>query len=242
MEQNLQKMTAMTLNVQCWNITPERLANLCVMVRKYMPDLLGVQEATPQWMETLREALPEYACVGVGREKKLDGEASAIFYKKDLFTQIASATNWLSETPYVAGSKLPDSDYVRVISWVLLHRNSDGKPFLHVNTHLNWGDVQVRQLNILFDRIKEMSDVDTLLTGDFNADSRGPGYPLILKNGFADTHELAAEKNQEDNSNEIDYLFLRAAQVEVLKHHRCEEPINGEAISDHYPVYIEMII
>ncbi len=239
-----EKMTAMTLNVQCWDVTPERLANLIIMVRKYMPDMLGVQEATPIWIETFKSSLPEYACIGVGRENGTNdaksGEHSAVLYRKDRFTLVDSATKWLSETPDVPGSKLAASDYVRVATWARLKRISDGKEILHINTHLNWGDVAIPQTQVILNEVAKQGDLPVLFTGDLNISAEHPCYRFILDNGFVDTVDIADEKTWEGNGKEIDFLFLRAKDIKVLKHHRCEEMINGAPISDHFPVLIEM--
>ncbi len=65
-------------------------------------DILGMQEVLPNQMNDLKERLPEYTAIGVGREDGKDtGEYCPLFYKKDRFEEIKSGNFWLSETPDV---------------------------------------------------------------------------------------------------------------------------------------------
>lgn len=241
MEKAKELLTAMTLNVQCWNVTEARLVNLPTMIRKYMPDLLGVQEATTKWMDTLKEALPEYECVGLGREANLHGERSAVFFKKEKFTLLESATKWLSPTPDVPGSKFEDSAYIRICTYAVLCRKSDGKELMHLNTHLDWMNMSQKQIAVMFELVKD-KDYPILLTGDFNLYPTTSNYQMILDNGYVDSHTIAKDTNWQSDGKEIDFLFFHAPEVEVLQHRLCTELINGERVSDHHPVYIEFML
>ena len=69
-------------------------------------DILGTQEVLHNQLEDLKQRLPEYGVIGVGREDgKEKGEYSALWYQKDRFNLLDSGYFWLSETPEVAGSK-----------------------------------------------------------------------------------------------------------------------------------------
>ena len=81
----------------------DRAANA---IRFYDVDILGTQEVLHNQLEDLKQRLPEYGVIGVGREDgKEKGEYSALWYKKDRFNLLDSGYFWLSETPEVAGSK-----------------------------------------------------------------------------------------------------------------------------------------
>src|SRR5690349_18297789 len=66
-----------------WSNRKEKVYSL---IKKYDPEIFGVQEAMHDQMQDLRANLSNYEYVGVGREDgKEKGEYSAIFYKKDRF-------------------------------------------------------------------------------------------------------------------------------------------------------------
>ena len=65
----------------------------------------------------MKEALPSYDYIGVGRDDgKEKGEHSAIFYRTDKFDVIEKGDFWLSETPDVP-SKGWDAVLPRICSW-----------------------------------------------------------------------------------------------------------------------------
>ena len=86
-----------------WEYRKERAANA---IRFYDVDILGTQEVLHNQLEDLKQRLPEYEVIGVGREDgKEKGEYSALWYKRERFNLLDSGYFWLSETPEVAGSK-----------------------------------------------------------------------------------------------------------------------------------------
>ena len=108
-----------------WKFRKDRAANA---IRFYNVDILGTQEVLHNQLEDLKQRLPEYDVIGVGREDgKEKGEYSALWYKKDRFTLIDSGYFWLSETPEVAGSKGWDGACERIASWAKLKDKVTGK-------------------------------------------------------------------------------------------------------------------
>ena len=148
----------------------KRVDRVIEIILKYRPAVIGVQEATDNWMGILRERLGDiYTVVGVGRNAEGHDEHSAILYRTAEFDCLESGTKWLSDTPDVAGSKFADSHYTRIMTYALFSRKSDGKQFLHVNTHLDYGttnkeeQVKVEQMQVLFDQIQN-SSADFIIT------------------------------------------------------------------------------
>ena len=86
-----------------WRFRKERAAEAIV---SRGIDLLGTQEVLANQFADLRELLPGYEAVGVGREDgAAQGEFNAVFWRADRFTLLDSGTFWLSETPETPGSK-----------------------------------------------------------------------------------------------------------------------------------------
>ena len=76
------------------------------LIKKYNPDIIGVQEALHHQLTDIQQNLPQYEFFGVGRDDgKQKGEHSAIFIRKKRFKILEQNTFWLSETPEVPGSK-----------------------------------------------------------------------------------------------------------------------------------------
>ena len=68
------------------------------VIRDYLPDVLGVQEARDLQIEDLRTALPEYEFYGIGRDDgKTEGEFSGIYFLANRFTKKDAGSFWLSD-------------------------------------------------------------------------------------------------------------------------------------------------
>lgn len=135
----------------------------------------------------------------------------------------------------------PPAAYVRICTWAALRRISDGKELLHINTHLDWESNNMKQIAVMLDLIKD-KPYPVLMTGDFNAKPTSPNYRMVLDHGYVDSYSVAKERNWESVGKEIDYLFFKAPDVQVLEYHVCDELINGEKVSDHDPVYIKFLM
>ncbi len=236
-------MTSMSFNLLVSNCTPERIERVLTMIRKHMPDTLGVQEASETWMEALRQGLgEEYAPVGVGRDSGGKGEHSAIFYRTACFTVVESGTKWLSSTPDVV-SKVEGSICNRVFTYAILRRNSDEKQFLCINTHTDHtkdGNVRLEQVKVLMEFVKHYSDLPVVISGDFNDTALQPSIQYVLNSGMKNASKLAFEASDTPTfkTSVIDYFFLSADDFSVYTYAVDDALIDGEAPSDHNPVLI----
>ena len=240
---------AMSYNVYIGKQTEERHGNVAEMIRNYSPDLLGVQETDIKWMRYLSEAFPEYSYVGEGRDGGEKGEYSAIFYRKDKYKVIDSATKWLSDTPDVV-SKVPESSLNRVFSYALLERISDGKKFVHVNTHFEHrNDIsREKQAEVLAAALRKF-DLPVLLTGDFNTQAGTKAFSTVVNAGVTDSMAIAEKVESvgtfhgyENINSTIDFCFVTADKISVSKYRVCDDKIGGDYPSDHHPVYIEITL
>lgn len=239
-----------------WKYRKDRAANA---VRFYDADILGTQEVLSNQLADLKERLPEYTAIGVGREDgKEEGEFSALFFKKDRFEELESGTFWLSETPEVAGSLGWDGACRRVATWARLKDNLSGKTILALNTHLDHvGQVARREgINLIFRKVKELGQgADVIVTGDFNStpDSdvvkhiTNPDDPDHLNDSKAlagivygpswswhDFGELPYDRRPL-----IDYVFV-SGDIDVDRYGVLAETENGEFLSDHAPVLVTL--
>lgn len=236
-----------------WELRRDRVADA---IRFYQPDILGTQEVLANQLDDLRERLEAYDVVGVGREDGArQGEAAALWWRRDRWELLDSGNFWLSETPEVAGSMGWDGACVRIASWALLRDRSTGRELLALNTHLDHvGEMARREgVSLILNRVEQLSGGrPVVVTGDFNStpdsdvvghvtdralayhldDSRslstlvyGPAW------SFHDFGRLPVERRVL-----IDYVFthgLHPARYGVLA-----ETHNGQWLSDHCPVLV----
>jgi endonuclease/exonuclease/phosphatase family metal-dependent hydrolase len=166
------------------NQWPKRTYKVVALIKKYDPDILGVQEAIHHQLMDLVKSLPEYGYIGVGRDDgKTKGEYSAILYKKKRFKVIQQKTFWLSKTPDVPGSKDWDAAITRVASWGVLKDNKTKTEFLMMNTHFDHmgKDARTNSATLLKQKAIELGkNLPVILTGDFNCLREDPPYAAIM--------------------------------------------------------------
>ncbi|MCQ2432502.1 MAG: endonuclease/exonuclease/phosphatase family protein [Clostridia bacterium] len=238
----------MSFNLWCGGVTPERTERVFAMIRKYDPDILGVQEATPQWMKLLKEAFPAYTACGIGREGGDKGEYSAVFAKNARFTVKSECTRWLTGTPeefsFVEGSLCP-----RVYTCAELTDNCDGSRLYHVNTHLDHGPEEVRVIQAKYlHEFLETLDAPFSVTGDFNCEEgTSPSYQSFTASLIEDSKMKAEQKyaaptfhGYHDLKAIIDFCFIRRGDYTVEDYRVLDELIDGEHPSDHNPVLVTL--
>ncbi|KAI0059939.1 mannose-6-phosphatase [Artomyces pyxidatus] len=144
--------------------------------------LAGFQEALVRQVTDLAELLgSDFGWVGVGRDDGVAaGEFSPIFYKKSVFELLSNDTFWLSNTPFVAGSKFPGAGSVRIATATHFRVKATGKTFAYINTHLDDQSDDQRRLGaslILwrahFEAAQAGGHSTVLITGDFNSGEAG---------------------------------------------------------------------
>ena len=238
-------ISVMSYNVQVGN-SDNNPAGVTTMIRNYMPDLLGVQEADGEWMSVLNNRLSKngYAYVGIGRDSDGKGERSAIFYRADKFELISSQTLWLSATPDVV-SRVEGALCNRIVTMATFKRLSDGKIFTHANTHLDHSnsDVRSQQVTYLDRYIKEFTDGEFIVTGDFNFQPDNRVYAQMMSLGYENCAQLADyARGREDNTftggSMIDFCFRYGnTEFDPYFYAVCDELISGKTPSDHHAIF-----
>merc|ERR1719487_1802671 len=124
-----------------------RRQGLVDIVKKFGPDLLGLQEVLQDQLDYIKEELgDDYTHVGLPREydpktQKYSGEYSCVFFNNQRFELLDHSTFWLSETPDVPGSHGWDAACNRVCTWVKLRVKETKHVVFHFNTH--WDHVGI---------------------------------------------------------------------------------------------------
>lgn len=234
-----------------WDNRKEMLAK---QVQFYEPDFMGVQEALPNQMKYLGEALTDYDHVGVGRDDGKDkGEFSAIFYNKTKYKMLENHTFWLSETPNVP-SKGWDAAYNRVCTYGLFENHKTKQKIWVFNTHFDHVGNLARQnsVKLITDKIKEVNkdDFPFVVTGDFNLEENTESIKAMsaeLNDSkktaqfvFGPDGTFSAFEFHKPVTTRIDYIFTAKKKMKVLKYAVLSDSKDCRYPSDHLPVYVEL--
>lgn len=241
------------------NSWPYRYHNISRMIREQKPLVIGTQEVLLSMQEDLKPQLPDYTFFGVPR--KPDEEANTLLYNHLLLDLMNGGTFWLSDTPSRPFSSNPDSAYVRICTWAeFKHKKPPHKSFRVFNTHLDHINQRSRinGLSIIYEKIKyhQMQEkLPIVLMGDFNdtPDSKTlleikryadfdiyptvPTHPISSEHGISTFHGF----NGPYIGDPIDYIFI-TKDIKCLSYHILTDQFNGQDLSDHYPVMVDLNI
>lgn len=213
------------------------------------PDIITFQEIVPESLNMLKRMLPEYDFFGHFKEADyVTGGGLYTAIRKDTFDIIALETFWLSETPYIPGTRYKNQSPVpRTCIMTMVRNKLTGELMRVFNVHLDHISDEARVLGIkcILEFIKDYNKklkYPVILMGDFN--SRPDGKAIELTNReFKDItgniditfHGYSGE------TEKIDYIFLseefngRVNSVGVW-----DDVTDGIYLSDHYPVSAEI--
>ncbi len=253
------------LNVLTYNIrlaTPDdapntwdnRKEDVFSVIREASPDVFGLQEVLYGQLTDVENAFPGFTRVGTGRDDgKEAGEFSPVFFNSKKFISLASGTFWLSQTPYVAGSRGWDAACNRVVSWVKLKEKKSKAEFCVFCTHFDHlGEVARRNsAKLLLHEVDSLAGyVPVIVLGDFNSVPDSEPYNILTdyanRSHLTDARLICNDikgpeytftgfKVNAQPGNRIDYIFIKN-NVQVLSFN-VNEKNNGEFYpSDHLPV------
>jgi endonuclease/exonuclease/phosphatase family metal-dependent hydrolase len=255
-----QSIKVMTYNIRLdtpndsVNQWPKRAYKVYALIKKYDPDVIGLQEVLHHQLTDLLQNLPAYSYIGVGRDDgNTKGEYSCILYKKDRFTALKQNTFWLSESPAVPGSKSWDAAITRVASWGVFKDIKSNKQFLMINTHFDHIGKEARKNSAVMLKQKAFEiakDFPLIVTGDFNCTRDEPPYTAMMDpSGIKLTDTAPANlpgtfcsfKVNSIECKGIDYIFhsqaLQSGAYQVI-----QDNDGTYYPSDHLPVMVNLKI
>lgn len=244
-------ISSMSFNIY-YNPSDAQMERVVKLIKNYMPDTIGLQEATTEWMEYLRKELGDiYGDVGKGRDGGSRGEHSSVLYKKSRFDLVDSGTKWLSATPDIEATRFEGANHLRVATYALLCDKENGQSIMHVNTHLGLEpQLRPRQLEVLINEVKKQPSVPFIVTGDYNWEDTASLSEMmedfdcvnsasIAKIGDKDTTPTFHGWSDDITPCLIDYVYITAASASVEEYRVCTEKIDGDYPSDHYPLLVK---
>lgn len=221
-------------------------------VADYLPDSVGFQECEGTWYLTLKTYLPDYQIIGVGRLTgvPLLGESTAIMFRKDKYELVDWGTFWLSETPDKVSVGW-DAKYHRTCTWAVLKNKETGECYAHVNTHLdNTGtEARIKGLELVMEKAASF-DMPVVVTGDFNFIKGSQYYKKLVSDGLTDVSSIADEADTGGtvhdykggtDGNILDYICVNDRITRVKAYRIMREKYNDRYVSDHYPIYADMV-
>ncbi len=222
-------------------------------------DVMGIQEATPFWMENLPEMFGEkYDIVGVGRSDDESSEANPILYLKEKYNLIDSGTFWLSDTPDIM-SNTWGASFNRICTYVVLENKQTGFRFAQFNTHFDHTSTEAteKSADLIIEKIAQIApDLPIVLMGDFNSNPSSVVYQK-LSNAFTDASKIAISCDtgktgrtyhghelflQTFSGEPIDYFFVNDGCLIVEKFEIIDEKVDGIYPSDHYPLMCDLTL
>ena len=235
-----------------------REPRIAAYIADRQPDSLGVQECTRFWQERLDLCLTGFARAQEPHENP-NGFKNFIYYNTATVRLVDSGIFWLSDTPDVA-SQCFGSRYFISCGWAVLERLDSGARYVHMNTHLDYTDEEIRQkeADILLPRAFGFADLSlpVLITGDFNTPPHSPTYEKMLAAGrLSDFRQKVAppalpftfnkyEKEEEEPDPAgfliIDYCFC-SDRVLPQAMDICDK-FGGGYLSDHNALCFDMKI
>ncbi len=260
-EQQEDTLRVMSFNIRSSDVNgapvSKRIGVGVRQILEVMPDSVGIQEATAEWMNNLIPRLSLiYGWVGIDRDKGGDprrgGEACPVFYLKSRFKLLDSGNFWISDTPDVP-SYGPGAACRRICTWAKLQNRKTGEIYVHVNSHFDHVSEEARVQGglIVSSFIAEhFSDVPVVFTADMNTDQRSQTYETMTQN-LIDARLAAADcvtygtfhAGQDPNLRTDRYLdyVLCSNDFDVAVYRTVTRGVDGRFSSDHFPIYADLI-
>ena len=232
------------------------------LIQEQKVDVAGLQEVVVNQLDDLRERLPEYEFLGVGRDDgQRKGEFSPLLVRKEAFDVVSSGTFWLSPTPDRPGSKGWDAALPRICTWAQLRSRQGGRgDILAASTHFDHRGVEARRQSAKVIR-KQLADLQStnkvsggiIVMGDFNCTAKDAPYAALVemdKEGeelpvWIDAYQCKDVVRAGPDSTwngftaivpgqRIDFIFFHGLTAQ--RHEVIDARVGERFLSDHLPV------
>lgn len=238
-------------------------------IKRYKPDILGLQEATQANIDTLLPLLAEYTLVqGNCYGDNPPQEHNSFLFKSGRYELLAEGEFWYSDTPDVESSGW-GVEYPMGATWIKLRCKSTDAQLVCLNTHFEDGDDGVESRNkasqLIVERLPMIApELPVMLMGDFNCNPWWPPYHTFMNAGFSDTYRAAGHADSTQSSSvhfgmgsdyfSLDYgndMFWRVDWILVRDGFQQVQTVSADIVkdaepptypSDHYPIVCEVRI
>jgi endonuclease/exonuclease/phosphatase family metal-dependent hydrolase len=214
------------------------------------PDILSSQEGRENQLRELEFGLTDMNLVDQNRTW-IDERMYPCIYTTSSIEVRDSGDKWLSDTPDIAGTKLTDSAFPRLLTWSRLKERE--KEFIVFNMHLDHttDDVRLSQAKVAVAEIHKINknSLPIIVMGDFNSAPDQDVYRYFIKElGLIDPWRY--HKKEEHTTYHkflgiypegvrIDWILhteeFKTKEIKLLKDNR-----DGRYLSDHFPIFCDI--
>lgn len=253
-------MKLVTFNIRCdynqdgINSFEFRKPYILTKIREESPDIICFQEVLPHVADWLKDNLNEYYIIGCGRDAQLMNEQTSIAYKRTAYNLVQMEVFWLSETPYIPGSRYSNqSDCPRVCTMAFFQELESNAMVRIYNTHLDHIGSEARILGLeqILRHIMEQNNKESnlvpapiILTGDFNALPESVEMQQLklypdLCDVTSSIHGTFHDYGRLPIPEKIDYIIAQNS-ISCNQVTLWDDNHQGVYLSDHYPVCAEL--
>jgi endonuclease/exonuclease/phosphatase family metal-dependent hydrolase len=230
-----------------WAVRKDALRSSLAAAR---PDILCVQEALPEQVESVSGMLPGHGRVGVGRDDgRSAGEHCAIYFDINRFQELGGGTFWLEEP-----ANLPPTTTMlgpkRICTWVRLRDRRTGRWLRVYNLHSYLTEsARVRSVRLILDRIASGDPTDAVLVaGDFNATPGAPDRRLFDASGLIASGKMAGQAIDAPTyqfygipTRSLDEILINPGW-RVVQHRVLDVKPGNTFPSDHFGVMADLVL
>ncbi len=233
---------------------PPRVEIFVANLLYYMPDAIGIQEATSNWIRYLKiylEGTP-YELLGYKRPDGGDNYSSLIYNAEKFDVEAEGFKTYTKNSTPVC----------RNIKWAIFKSKTNDVCFGLISTHWDAGyepekvEMRTTQLYELIDMVNKLEakyGCTIMTTGDYNASELSPSYKEFMEKSNMYNSKLEAEKLYNNvgstrifgsaavGAYSIDFVFTTKDSVKVLGF----MTVNGNHthnLSDHNPVFADIAV
>jgi endonuclease/exonuclease/phosphatase family metal-dependent hydrolase len=187
------------------NTWERRSPVVAALIRRYSPDIIGMQEVCAENQGTFREALSDYEFVpGNCYGDTPPQEYTPVFWKSARYSLLDTGEFWFSRTPDVESADW-GVEYPMGATWVKLQCRETGQALVVLNAHFEDGPdgelSRVEASKLIVERTAlRGSNLPVLLTGDFNCNPWSAPYRIFRDAGFVDTYRAAGHADSVHSS------------------------------------------
>lgn len=247
------ELKVVSFNIRCCDdkdghAISERAPRLKKILDTIDADLIGFQEGRNDWEAILpRDYSDKYEIYLVRRG---DDESAPVLWKKDKFELVKKGVFWLSDTPEEVSKGWDELfNCYRICMYAVLKEKSSGEQFCFMNTHYGFGDkCQTDSSDLIYKYSKEISNLPTFITGDFNMYPDSKGYAQMTKY-FTDVNAVTLKYTgttyhgyaPDTKNSHIDYCFIDE-KVTPVSTTLLDQTFDGKYPSDHFGFLFELKI
>ncbi len=156
-----------------------------VLMEKYDPDVVGLQECDKTWIEYLQQDYGREYTMFYQYRGSTGGsdEATPIMWKTEKYKLVNSGYFWLSNTPSEASASFVKNSHPRIVTWVKLKDKETGTYFNVYSTHFGFyeEDAHIDKIRNLIENSFRSAGEYSFIMGDFNIAYEDNQYNRLMQ-------------------------------------------------------------